>query len=125
MTYPSNLETVYQVRYSTFNNGNVDFIEDANKKWEFESLDEATAIYKKTVESKDHEWVALTKTLKMSEDDFNELYPEEYYPDYEVVDEHQWDEEVCEDCGCCLTDEHYNEVYGNMVCDDCFNADEE
>ena len=81
MTYPANLETVYQIRYSTFNNGNVDFIEDQNGKWEFESLDEATAIYKKTVESKEHDWVALTQTLK---DD---------YSDYEIVEDYSWDED--------------------------------
>ena len=34
------------------------------------------------------------------------------------------EEEVCNDCGCDLTDKHYNEVYGNMVCDDC-NKDED
>lgn len=87
MTYPSNLERVYQVRYSTYNNGNVDFIEDENGKWEFETLQEAKAIYLKTIKSKEHEWVAITKTLKISEDDFNELYPDDYYPDYLILDE--------------------------------------
>lgn len=85
MTYPHNLETVYQIRYSTYNNWNVDFIEDARGKWEFETLQEAVAIYKKTVKSKEHEWVAITKSLKMSQDDFNELYPEDIYPDYQII----------------------------------------
>ena len=91
MTYPSNLERVYQVRYSTFNNGNVDFIEDENGKWEFETLQEAKAIYLKTIKSKEHEWVAITQTLKISEDEFNELYPNNYYPDYKILDEYVYE----------------------------------
>jgi hypothetical protein len=91
MTYPSNLEKVYQVRYSTFNNGNVDFIEDENEKWEFDTLDEAIEIYLNTIEKKEHEWVAITKTLKISEDEFNELYPNHHYPDYIILDDYEYE----------------------------------
>jgi len=45
--------------------------------------------------------------------------------DDEEEDEEDDEEEVCEDCGCDLTDKHYNDVYGNMVCDDCMEEDEE
>ena len=101
MTYPSNLKDyaakllygviVYQVRYSTFNNGNVDFIEDENEKWEFDTLDEAITIYKKTIEKKEHNWVAITKTLKISEDDFKELFPHHSYPDYIILDDYEYE----------------------------------
>jgi len=88
MTYPLlDLEKVYHVRYSTYNNWNVDFIEDETGKWEFANRQEAIALYEKTVESKEHEWVALTKTLKMDEDEFKELYPDDYYPDLFTVRE--------------------------------------
>lgn len=92
MTYPTNLEKVYHVRYSTYDNWNIDFIEDENGKWEFETLKEANALYNKTVESKEHDWVALTRTLKLSEDEFNELYPDDIYPDLLTIDEYSWDE---------------------------------
>jgi len=91
MTYPSNLKKVYQVRYSTYRYGNIDFIEDENGKWEFDTLDKAIKIYKKTIEKKEHEWVAITKTLKMSEDDFNELYPNHHYPDYKILDDYVYE----------------------------------
>ena len=51
MTYPSNLEKVYQVRYLTIY-GDIDFMEDMNGKWEFDTLEEAITIYKKTIEKK-------------------------------------------------------------------------
>lgn len=86
MTYPSNLEKVYQVRYLTIY-GDIDFMEDMNGKWEFDTLEEAITIYKKTIEKKKHEWVAITKTLKISEDEFKELYPNHQYPDYTIFDE--------------------------------------
>jgi len=92
MTYPTNLEKVYHVRYSTYDNGNIDFIEDDNGKWEFETLKEANALYNKTVESKEHDWVAITRTLKLSEDEFNELYPDDIYPDLLTIDEYSWDD---------------------------------
>lgn len=97
MTYPSNLEKVYQVRYSTYRYGNIDFIEDRNGKWEFDTLEEATEIYLNTIEKKEHEWVAITKTLKISEDEFKELYPNYHYPDYKILDETIYEGETDEE----------------------------
>jgi hypothetical protein len=39
-------------------------------------------------------------------------------------DDDEEDAEVCNDCGCDLKDKHYNDVYGNMVCDDCAEEDD-
>lgn len=87
MSFIDELEKVYHVRYSTYNNGNVDFIADDTGKWEFDNVRESFIVYRKTVEKKEHEWVALTRTLKISEDEFKELYPDEIYPDLLTIEE--------------------------------------
>jgi uncharacterized small protein (DUF1192 family) len=43
----------------------------------------------------------------------------------DAEEEDEEDVEVCNDCGCDLTDKHYTEVYGNMVCDECVEEDDE
>lgn len=40
------------------------------------------------------------------------------------TDAEEEEDEVCNDCGCDLTDKHYTEVYGNMVCDECVEEDD-
>lgn len=43
----------------------------------------------------------------------------------DAEEDEEEDVEVCNDCGCDLTDKHYTEVYGNMVCDECVEKDDE
>jgi hypothetical protein len=87
MTYPSDLEKIYYVKYSTYNDSEEEYMEDGNGKWEFDTLEEANHIYLKTVENKEHEWVALIQSLKIDEIEFDAIYPEAIYPDYIVMNE--------------------------------------
>ena len=97
--------THYQVRTD-----NGEFIYDNIGEFDFHTEEEAREIFEGTKNNPEYDYLHLTKTSAFLEDDWNELFEDEYYPEVITVAEWYRDEgdnpaNYCPQCtyalGCC------------------------